>query len=412
MTKKNLTIVAAILLIAIQAVLVRAAWGDWDPDFGNIIGGAPSIVADTDLYPASIAIQPDGKILVTGYRQPPGRARQMFLLRFLPNGGVDMDFGRNGFATFIRNPPFEIPRLHSSEGERLALLPDGDITVSGRAGGDYAVWRFSEDGVAVMGFGSGGVSKLDYPASQATSDIAVQGEKLIVGVGKGQDLLVVIRLNERGRQDRGFGNRGEVETDIQGQTFSMFVETENGKITIGGLDITEIPPCLRSGRLMPDGESDPSFFADFSNPDGFFAPRDLLRLSNQKYVFRTDTGSGMPFPPPTSFLTILDMFGGLETRFPFHTKEDSTPNYAPVILAQQSDGKVIVSGHQTIYSLNSDLDPGSAQMCNCDPAFELFSNKTSAVLQPDNKMVTAARHKVTGNLSLIRTLPPSSRTDF
>ncbi|MGB7069027.1 MAG: delta-60 repeat domain-containing protein [Pyrinomonadaceae bacterium] len=412
MKKENLIVTVAILLITIQAVAVRAAWGDWDPTFA---GGLPSLHADTDLFPRSVAIQPDGKILVTGYRRSPISrigARQMFLLRYLPDGSVDTNFGRNGFATFSRRGPFEFPQLRSSsEGERIALLPDGDIAVSGRAGRDYAVWRFSEDGVAVMRFGAGGVSKLDYPVTFWPSKIAVQGEKLIVGVVSGPGStapLVVIRLDRNGRQDSVFGNSGEVNSLVLGQTASMLVETESGKITIGGLNRAHLR--LQAERLMPDGENDPSFFADHDRPGNIFVTRDLLRLSNEKYVFALDRyQSAFDAPPHQTMLAIMDTLGGLESQFVFHF-EPFVPTviYAPGILAEQSDGKVIASGHGTIYVFNSALDPGSAQICDCDPSFIDFSSMTSAVLQPDNKMVAAARQNGTGNLALIRTLPPTS----
>ncbi|MEO7674271.1 MAG: delta-60 repeat domain-containing protein [Pyrinomonadaceae bacterium] len=398
MIRKLKFFIAFVFIVQLFVQPSQAEWGQWDPNFAN---GSPSLLSATDLYPSSVAIQPDGKILVTGYKLSPLGSRQFFLLRYNSTGGLDASFGRNGYADFRvpQLPP--IRRLNSTSGEKIAILPDGRIAVAGRANGDYAVWRFSSSGHGDTGFGIGGFQAMtNYPADGPVA-IDVQDESLILGVVRSSN-AVLLRLKRNGRIDTTFGDRGEVETVIYGPTFSMFVESDSGKITVGGWNGVNFGR-MRAERKMPDGEDDPSFFADhqYSIPGG---PQHMLRLSNQKYVFQTFQPTAPGFPPANSGLLGLDMFGGLETRFAFHI-DDGTTNYAPQVLAEQSDGQVIVSGFGHMYRINNDLDPRTLDLCDCGYSFVPFSNKTPAVLQRDNKMVYAGRLNVEGNLGLIRTLP-------
>jgi hypothetical protein len=57
--------------------------GDVDPGFamdGHLIGNAPGNVTD---YGQGIALQPDGKIIVTGFT-PHGESEDLLLMRILP----------------------------------------------------------------------------------------------------------------------------------------------------------------------------------------------------------------------------------------------------------------------------------------------------------------------------------------
>src|SRR5688500_9054706 len=88
-------ILTVVLVLAFHAFESRAAWGDYDPSFGF-----QGVVGDpvTGHIPQGIVIQPDGKILITGYRTLTVGGKGFFLRRYLANGQLDTSFGTNGAA--------------------------------------------------------------------------------------------------------------------------------------------------------------------------------------------------------------------------------------------------------------------------------------------------------------------------
>ena len=103
-----------------------------------------------------MAIQADGKILVSGVRSTvtgPDTDYDIPLIRFNADGSLDNDFGLNGMAIFandLREQSFD-----------LAIQDDGKILVVGESGdiNDWAltVLRYNTDGSEATSFGTCGL---------------------------------------------------------------------------------------------------------------------------------------------------------------------------------------------------------------------------------------------------------------
>lgn len=133
-----------------------------------------------------LAIQPDGRILTAGGG---------LLARFLSNGGPDASFGQAGVARIPAGPA----PTNGTSGDDLALLPDGRILTAGYAGASAAVLgRFSGNGAADAGFGSGGV---------ATVDPCVGGKALLRQRGCEPSARVSLRLRHKRRGASGLSLR-------------------------------------------------------------------------------------------------------------------------------------------------------------------------------------------------------------
>jgi uncharacterized delta-60 repeat protein len=106
-----------------------------DQSFGNN-GRAVVQVATTDEI-HSIALEPNGKILVAGHAGSwPGR--DFSVLRFLPDGQLDdLTFGTHGVVMVQFDTGFDA-------GRAIALDTNGDIVVAGMAGGLVGVARLHE----------------------------------------------------------------------------------------------------------------------------------------------------------------------------------------------------------------------------------------------------------------------------
>jgi uncharacterized delta-60 repeat protein len=100
--------------------------GRLDPSFTTIT--IPLTVNPYSFGPAtSIAIQPDGKILIGGDRYV-----YCSIARFLENGSVDTSFGASGVVT---SPPGRFCRFYD-----ISLQPDGKILATGDADGVHGVY--------------------------------------------------------------------------------------------------------------------------------------------------------------------------------------------------------------------------------------------------------------------------------
>ncbi len=112
----------------------------------------------------AIALQPDGKIVATGYALTPPDPRGSIgpitvLVRYNPDGSLDEGFGTGGkVATdilFNFHPPFSpwtSRERFDCDPHDLVLQPDGRIVV----GGPTMLVRFNADGTLDESFGSGG----------------------------------------------------------------------------------------------------------------------------------------------------------------------------------------------------------------------------------------------------------------
>src|SRR5712691_6926228 len=79
------------------ATVAAAGPGDFDPTFGT--GGTVVTDLGGSDYPAAVALQPDGKIVVAGYRFIGSAATSrsgIVLVRYRPDGTLDATFGAGG----------------------------------------------------------------------------------------------------------------------------------------------------------------------------------------------------------------------------------------------------------------------------------------------------------------------------
>jgi uncharacterized delta-60 repeat protein len=143
-----------------------------DTSFGT--GGHVQTLVGTFAHATGLAIQPDGRMVVTGSMNPiQGSTRSdAFVLRYLPSGAVDTAFGT--------------PTIADAFATGVALDPAGRIVVVGLSGDDVLVARFLPDGTADPTFGTAGVVRTDLGGTDVASAVAVDGAGRIVVAGTSQ----------------------------------------------------------------------------------------------------------------------------------------------------------------------------------------------------------------------------------
>ena len=212
--------------------------GTLDGDFGS--GGIVTTALSTSHDTArGAAVQPDGKILVAGYVTTSGSSDTNFaVVRYLSDGGLDPDFGSGGVVTVSYSSGSDVAYS-------VAVQPDGKIVVGGYAvlsGRTHvAVARLLEDGSLDPGFGTGGRATVAVGSSHADGyALALQDDGKIVVTGRAfngsNNDVVLVRLSSSGSVDGGFGTGGIVQTPVgTGHEYGQSVDVQgDGRIVVGG----------------------------------------------------------------------------------------------------------------------------------------------------------------------------------
>ncbi len=144
-----------------------------------------------------LAIQTDGKILVSGVRSTDsgsGQDEDIPLIRYNTNGSLDTAFGQNGLALFnndVREESYDV-----------VVQADGKILVVGFSGNsDWAlvVLRFNADGSTDTDFGTNGVYRFNKVGTDWGYGIAIDANGRIVVTGQSSngtdDDVIILRLD-------------------------------------------------------------------------------------------------------------------------------------------------------------------------------------------------------------------------
>ena len=264
---------------------IEAAWGTFDTGFGNA-GTFQDIKPNT--YPNSMLIQPDGKILVTGYVfLPSSGVRHLMLRRFTANGAIDTTFGNSGNAvidTFVN--------VNSDYGGgRMALLSDGRIVVVGQAGSSLGIWVVNPNGYADTNFGDNGL-KIMPEYHYAHGRIGTRGTKIILGVyHKNYRRVIIHQLNADGSNDTSFGSEGRSYTGIfhsfnSSPSYEMITGQSQNKITIVGISVHPQYGCIkRIERINQDGSIDFTFTPTQTAIPVGGSITGIAKLSNGDFIY-------------------------------------------------------------------------------------------------------------------------------
>ncbi len=246
-----------------------------DPTFGN--GGTVT----TDFggsydWAYSLALQPDGKLVVAGVSDRSG-SKDFALARYLTNGALDGGFGDGGLVTGSLRP------LTVDAIRGVAVQPDGRIVAAGvtfedevslRPNGDFMLARYTTAGDPDFTFGLGGVVTTDFGDGSYDELYALilqpDGRMLVAGVTDsgggpgvlfGADDLALARYTATGLLDADFGRGGKAVIDLgsRDEEIRALALDPDGKIVVAGYLDGERQGDLMVGRLHRNGVPDPDF---------------------------------------------------------------------------------------------------------------------------------------------------------
>jgi uncharacterized delta-60 repeat protein len=237
--------------------------GVLDATFGAAGKVTTNIAGRTDMAFAA-ALQSDDRIVLGGRVADSGGDHTDFgLLRYTSDGTLDATFGNNGTVrlnTSINN--------FSDQIEELAVRGDGRILAAGFAtvlsnaqfgnSKAFALVQFDADGVADIGFGTGGVvTTLFSSLDDFGRGLALQsdGKVVVVGQTANQTLrdFAAARYLPDGSLDASFDGDGRLTLDFfgAGDTAKDVAIQSDGRIVVGGLATNGVSVGLGLVRIDP-----------------------------------------------------------------------------------------------------------------------------------------------------------------
>jgi uncharacterized delta-60 repeat protein len=253
---------------------------------------------------AAIALQPDGKIVVTGFATL-GTAH-FGLARYNPNGTLDTTFGTGGKVLTDLSGTRDIANA-------LAIQSDGKIVAGGYTVDPvtsfliFALARYNANGSLDSTFGSGGKVTTRVVFGDGEDDeifgLAIQPDGRIIAAGQAnfaQDFGMV-RYQTDGSRDTAFGTNGVVTTDFNGfiDRASSVVLQLDGKIVLAGsasLTTGTTAGDFALARYNPSGSLDSTFGAGGKVMTDFGGNVDIVRgivlQSDNKIVAAGSTVNG------------------------------------------------------------------------------------------------------------------------
>jgi len=335
-------------------------------------GGPPAFYGSV----ASVALQPDGKVLLSGGFSTFNGTPQGTLIRLNPDGTKDTSFDiGTGAGEGV------ITRKIMVQSDNKILVLGGFYEWNGQSK-SYLI-RLNENGDIDEGFfnifsEANGVDNPPY-------DFTLQPDGKIIAVGgllSLNDQTNIWRLNSDGTFDSSLVNAG------QSDSFRTVAVAQDGKIVIGGY-FTSYADKMRCAftRLNNDGSPDDGFLSP-----GFNEKVVTIALQENGKVLMGGDFSTFNTLPQRHIIRIDGTDGAKDPSFDIGTGFDG--NVSKILV--QPDGKILVGGDFTTYDLQSSpgvirLNPDGSKDTSFNVGSGFNGAVTEIVLQPDGKIILGGK---------------------
>ncbi|HTR52776.1 MAG TPA: hypothetical protein VMJ10_18810, partial [Kofleriaceae bacterium] len=241
--------------------------GSLDPSFGS--GGVVLIDVFAQEEGRSVAIQPDGKLVIGSGGGDVSGPPDSDVIRLAPDGSLDPTFGTTSAGVSIVDFPGSID---SPNGAYLGA--DGKIAFGGQSYSATTSWDFAtslldSDGSLDPSFGTGGVVATDlFGSDEFGSPVAMLADGRIYNAGStyhGANNFdaVLLRLATDGTLDASFASVGYVTVDFEDQVDRATMAALDSSQRIDLVGHTNEGPSQDgfAMRFLDDGSRDAAFAA-------------------------------------------------------------------------------------------------------------------------------------------------------
>ncbi len=314
-----------------------------------------------NCFSNSIAIQPDGKIVLGGSVEyiTSQYITAFFLARLNPNGALDSTFGSNGIV--INDFTGNFSRI-----KQILLTTNDKILVGGykvnvnNQGLTFCIGKYKTDGSLDSSFGIAGFAQIDHGAHGYDIKFTSQGKILIGGdmlsISQGHaSNFGLVQINQNGFVDSTFGTNGLVETDFADTSEGarlLAVQSDDKIILAGDVQVGSTYENFGLVRYKSNGMVDSSFGLNGKVIDSLHGYVSAIHILNNGQILVTGNsknGGKFKIAAYNSDGTITTNFGTngiVLTTLPGSGGGSSDSK-------MQADGKLVVAGISTINSKNN-----------------------------------------------------------
>jgi uncharacterized delta-60 repeat protein len=310
-------------------------------------------IGSGNAYANGIAQQADGKFVLVGYTNAPNNG-DFAIIRINADGSLDTTFGEDGVVTtdFTSGSDSANSVAIQSDGKIVVTGSTGNVY------NDFAVARYTVGGVLDNTFSSDGQVTVKFAANSydVSYDLGIQtdGKIVVAGyTGIGDDPVntkfAVARFNENGILDNTFSSDGKVDTNIgsgDDNAHSLLIQFD-GKIVLAGSASSGSDVNFALVRYISDGTLDTSFSSDgistLSVSSGYDYGYSVLAQSDGKFLL---AGASSVDSQGDFALARFNNDGSADTSFGsggFVTTDFGYIDGGKSI-AMQSTGQILVSG--------------------------------------------------------------------
>ena len=262
----RITLLFSILLISVfvaaQAIVIP------DSTFNGTGRKVFTVGANLD-FGDNIALQPDGKMIMTGASMNNGGMAKLGICRLDTDGNFDDTFGAAGISLIDLGGQ---PSQGGFEPE-IVVLPDGKIVICGYGWNgtdeDMFICRLLADGSLDPEFGTAGkvfIGFMSVGMPDAACAVTADAAGNIYACGSTRtgatpftNDVAIVKLTSAGIPDPSFSDDGKLLLDLSGEwDFGYGIAAmDDGKVIVTGF--AGFPADFFAIRLMPDGSYDTSF---------------------------------------------------------------------------------------------------------------------------------------------------------
>lgn len=392
--------------------------------FLSAIGRAQTCIVTTPIGPAddlgtAMAIQPDGKIVLSGYSFS-GASDDFAIVRYNPDFTLDTSFGTGGIVTTAIS-------AGQDRGEAMVLQTDGKIVVaghknSGAGNNDFALVRYNPDGSLDTSFNPGGgfggppnlagmVTTAITAADDEIEAVTLQSDGMIVVAGfagftvAGTKNVAVARYNTNGSLDTAGFNSPNGYFVSSGPTDdtanAVAIQPSDGKIVVAGWADSGVNDDFLLARLNTDGTQD----LVFGNV--------LINFPSNG----TDRAHSLLIQPDNKLLVSGEVRAGFGTFGAARRNPDGSPDLAfgaggtvntsitaahdvPLGMALQTDQKIVLGGYANWTGGGTSVDFGLLRYDSTgspDNTFDVDAKVTTDIAS-DNDWIDALALQTDGRI--------------